>query len=31
MSELQIECCTGADLVADLPALARLRNRVFRD
>lgn len=31
MSELQIECRTGADLVADLPALARLRIRVFRD
>lgn len=31
MSELHIECRTGADLVADLPALARLRIRVFRD
>lgn len=31
MYELQIECLTGADLVADLPALARLRIRVFRD
>ncbi|HSO83783.1 GNAT family N-acetyltransferase [Thiocapsa sp.] len=31
MSELQIECLTGTDLVADLPALARLRIRVFRD
>lgn len=31
MSELQIQCRTGADLLADLPALARLRIRVFRD
>lgn len=31
MSELQIECRTGADLVADLPALAGLRIRVFCD
>ncbi|RKT43921.1 hypothetical protein BDD21_1285 [Thiocapsa rosea] len=29
MSELHVECRTGADLIADLPALARLRIRVF--
>ncbi|UHD18773.1 GNAT family N-acetyltransferase [Thiocapsa bogorovii] len=31
MSELHVECRTGADLIADLPALARLRIRVFRE
>jgi GNAT superfamily N-acetyltransferase len=31
MSKLHVECRTGADLIADLPALARLRIRVFRE
>jgi GNAT superfamily N-acetyltransferase len=31
MSELHVECRTGADLIGDLPALARLRIRVFRE
>ncbi len=31
MSELRVECLTGTDLGADLPALARLRIRVFRE
>jgi GNAT superfamily N-acetyltransferase len=31
MSELHVECRTGADLIADLPTLARLRIRVFRE
>ncbi len=31
MSELRVECLTGTDLGADLPALARLRMRVFRE
>jgi GNAT superfamily N-acetyltransferase len=31
MSELHVECRTGADLIADLPALARLRIQVFRE
>ncbi|CRI65037.1 conserved hypothetical protein [Thiocapsa sp. KS1] len=31
MSQLHVECRTGADLIADLPALARLRIQVFRE
>jgi GNAT superfamily N-acetyltransferase len=31
MFDLHVECRTGADLIADLPALARLRIRVFRE